>query len=58
MSEKEARLPPIVRDYINTLSNTKNPMHVRENARLMLENMVAVCSKVLQEHKVFYSRKG
>lgn len=55
--DKENRVPPIIQDYIATINNTRNPLHVRENARLMLENIITACTKAVSDFKFKNSRR-
>lgn len=51
MSEKINRLPPIIRNYLETVLNVKASRNERETAVLMLENIIETCQKAVSYYK-------
>lgn len=51
MSENQMRLPPIIKDYIESMHNPRNSKNQRDTASLMLENIINECQKAVNAYK-------
>lgn len=49
-------LPPNINDWITKLNDTTVPLHVRENLRMMLENVRDACSQELDRYKLVQNK--
>jgi hypothetical protein len=44
-------IPPIIKNWIDQLKDTSQPVHVRENLAMMLENVRAACAAEVTKYR-------
>lgn len=44
-------IPPIIADWLGKLNNPSEPTHIRDNYRMMIENVVEACNSELTKYK-------
>lgn len=51
------KVPPIIEQYITNMNNRDQNIHIRNNYKVMLENIIEVCQKEVALFNAEYSKK-
>lgn len=51
MNPNENKVPPIISDWLEKINNKSNPLHVRDNIAMMLENVSQACSTAVSTYR-------